>query len=167
MHALAAPRELREAEEFLRSWCPQGVEVVNDGKACWLHYGGMIYSLEYRRRPDIDHVPFMTQHLENHKWCMALSGGVYSHRSLLEAWARRYLPGAHVIGACENDILYPDETSDRPLLKGTHTVLVVTHNKKFVMSTKTSKELACLALDLVAKTRAISEGRNIYIRGNF
>lgn len=162
MHALAAPKKLRETEAFLRSWCPKGVEVVNDGKACWLHFGGMIYSLEYRSVPESEHVPFMTLHLENHKWCMSLAGGVYSHRSILEAWVRRYLPEAHVIGAGDNDIVHSDEATDRALFKGVHTMLVVTHDKKFVISTKTSQSLAILAYELSAKTRAISKGGNIY-----
>lgn len=164
---LSAPRKLRETECFLTDWCPKGVEVVNDGKSCWLHFGGMVYSLDYQSIPSPEHVPFMGEHLENHKWCLALVGGVYTRRSLLEAWARKYIPTGNVVGASEHDIIYPNETQDRPLLKGLHTVFAVTHANKFVITTKERTPLPWLTSEIIKKTKAISTGENIYFRGNF
>lgn len=165
-HAFAAPRKLRESHKFLESWCPQGVEVVVKDKACWLHYSGMIYSLPYAEIPDPAHVPFMLVHLENHKWCLKLAGGVYTHRSILEAWVRTYLPDASVIGFGANDIVYPEEQTDRPLLKGVHSSFAITHRKNFVLSTQTRNALALLAMNLRKKTEALTSGGNIYVRGN-
>ncbi len=166
-HAIAAPRKLKEAYQFLESWCPKGVEVVIKGKACWLHYSGMIYSLPYTQIPDPAHIPFLLVHLENHKWCLQLAGGVYTHRSLLEAWVSKYLPDAIVFGFGPNDIVYPDEKVDRPLLNGLHSSLAITHLGDFVLSTRTSNALALLAMDLRKKTELLASGHRIYVRGNF
>jgi hypothetical protein len=143
------------------------VEVVVQNKACWLHSQGMIYSLSYTKTPGAEHVPYMTTHLENHRWCLELAKGVYGHRSLLEAWVRAYLPDATVMGFSPNDIIYPDESKDRPLLKGPHSSFAITHSGKFVYSTKESSELAIVAMDLRKKVAALAKGESIYFRGNF
>jgi hypothetical protein len=162
-HALEAPRKLKEAKAFLEAWCPPGVEVVVKDKSCWLHDSGMIYSLPYRRVPDAAHVPFMSQHLDNHRWCLGIAGGVYTHRSLVESWVRKYLPDASVVGFGPNDIVHPNESKDRPLINGLHVGLVVTHKGMFVLSTKTTDALALLAMQLRKKTKALLEGESIYI----
>ena len=165
LERIAAPRKLREAQSFLEDWCPADVEVVNDSKACWLHYGGMIYSYDYKSIPAPENVRYMLMHLENHKWCLQLAGGVYTHRSLLEAWVGKYLPDAHVVGFGPNDIVYPDECADRPLLKGESTIFAITHHGKFVTYAKVANPLPWLALDLKKKTDALLNGESIYIRG--
>ncbi len=162
-HALAAPRKLRAAKEFLESWCPKGVEVVVLDKQCWLHYGGMIYSYPYSEIPDPGHVPYMSMHLNNHKWCLQLAQGVYGHRSLLEAWIRNYLPDATIVGYGSGDIIYSDETVDRPVpISGSHSHFSVMHKKNFVFSTKTDKPLAELATDVRTKTDLLIKGEDIY-----
>lgn len=162
LRRLSAPKRLREAEKFLWDWCPKGVEVINDGHSCWLHYGGMIYSLDYQEPPTAENVPFIIEHLENHKWCMSLSGGIYTHRSLLEAWVNKYLPDAFVIGASENDIVHPDETRDRPIYKYPHTRFLVTHNGHFVTYTTVKTPLPWLAYELRKKTKSLQSGEDIY-----
>ncbi|SAL84986.1 hypothetical protein AWB67_06819 [Caballeronia terrestris] len=161
---LAAPKRLREAERFLADWCPQGVEVVNDGRYCRLHFGGIVYSLEYDSIPEANHVPHMSDHLELHKWALQVAGGIYSHRSLLEAWVRHYLPDARVLGANPNDIVHADETGDRPLWKGEHFVWYLTHENKFVTRTLKTTPLPWLTMELKRKTSALSAGDSIYIR---
>lgn len=162
LRRLTARKRLSEAEKYLWAWCPKGVEVINDGHSCWLHYGGMIYSLDYQEPPAPENVPSMTEHLENHKWCLSLAGGVYTHRSLLEAWVRNYLPDAHVIGASENDIVYPTEIQDRPIYKLPHTRFIVTHNDHFVFSTTVKTPLPWLAYQVIEKTESLKHGKNIY-----
>jgi len=159
---LPAARRLRAVERFLGDWCPRGVSVINDGRRCWLHYGGMIYSLPYDDLPSPEHVPYMTTHLENHKWCMKLAGGVYTRRSLLEAWVNNYLPDAAVIGASGSDIIYPDEKNDRPIHKGEHTHFTVTHKSHFVLHATMTTSLPSLAADIIKKTRALGKGEDIY-----
>jgi hypothetical protein len=160
---LAAPKRLREAERFLTDWCPEGVEVVNDGRSCRLHFGGMVYSLAYATIPDSNHVPYMSDHLELHKWALQTAGGIYCHRSLLEAWARHYLPVARVLGASPNDIVHADETDDRPLWKGEHTIWYLTHENKFVTRTLKTTPLPWLTMELKRLTGALSAGESIYI----
>lgn len=163
---VTAPRKLREAKRFLEQWCPKGVEVVTDGKACWLHYGGMVYSLDYRTTPEPQHVPYMLVHLEDHKWSLQLCGGVYTQRSLMEAWVMRFLPDACVFGFGPNDIVYPDEIADRPLLNGVHTSFAITHKGRFVTIVKSSNPLPWLTMELKKKTEAQAKGEGIYVGGN-
>ena len=162
LRRLSAPKRLRETEKFLWDWCPKGVEVVNDGHSCWLHYGGMIYSLDYQDPPAPENIPGMTEHLENHKWLMSLAGGVYTRRSILEAWCKKHLPDASVIGASDNDIIYPDETQDRPIYKNPHTQFFVTHNGRFVAHASMKTPLPWLAYELRRKTIALEHGHSIY-----
>lgn len=166
-HALARPGKLREAKAFLDGWCPPGVEVVQKDDAYWLHYGGMVYSIPYTEAPEASHVQFMPKQLEDHKWCLELAGGVYTHRSLLQAWARKYLPDAIVIGYSDQDVIYAEETKDRPVYGGEHTNVAVLHNKQFVYTTKVSAPFAIVAMELRQKTEAIATGGRIYFRGNF
>ncbi|MGF6265217.1 hypothetical protein OKW49_006210 [Paraburkholderia youngii] len=160
---LSAPKRLSEVEHFLQNWAPCGVEVINDRKHCCLHFGGMVYSLDYDAIPDANHVPFMSEHLELHKWALQLAGGIYSHRSLLEAWVRHYLPSARVLGASPNNIVHADEVGDRPLWNGEHSIWYVTHDNKFVTSTRKTSPLPWLTMELKRKTNALLAGETIYI----
>lgn len=93
---------------------------------------------------------------------MKLAGGVYTRRSLLEAWVNKYLPDAAVIGASDCDIIYADETSDRPIYKGEHTHFTVTHKNHFVLHAAMATSLPSLAADIITKTRALENGEDIY-----
>ena len=163
-HMLEAPGKMKAAKAFLDSWCPPGVEVVKHNNSYWLSYAGMIYSLAYTQPPSPEHLPYMTEHLKNHKWALNLAGGTYTHRSILEAWCKKFLPKANVVGFSDNDIIYADEKFDRPIVVGPHKNFTVTENGRFITFTKSDYELANLVRDLKDRAAKIGSGENYWIR---